>query len=309
MNADQLTAPEGPEGTRVAGMWKSPRRAHDRGLVVLSMGHPYWLIPHEGKYWLFVDSEDYDGIKDQLTRFEREQSRLRHWDDGHPDFRDQPGMRVPPLQWLLWAVWLVPIHLIHHLGHANLIGRGALDVAIVRQDGAWWRVVTALTLHADVAHLLGNLVFGTWFLWVVLRCYGAGWGWLLILLGGAGGNTLNVLLHVDQAHRAIGASTAVFAMLGLIAAWGFRTQNREGASWRPWYQRWAPVGMAAGLLGWWGTSGEQTDLMGHLFGFCAGLGPGMLAAGRFPCSHRWLNQVAGFLAFILPPVCWWLASR
>jgi rhomboid protease GluP len=271
------------------------------------MGLPYWLIPHDGHFWLFVNTESREAIQEQLERFEREQRRLRPWDRHAEKSLEFTPVPMLPLQWLLWLVWLIPIHAIHHLGFADLIGRGALDTVIIRADGAWWRIVTALTLHADMAHLMGNLVFGLWFLSVLLRCYGVGWGWLLVVLGGAGGNLLNVLFHGELAHRAIGASTAVFAMLGLLAAYGFRSQSLQSRGSRPWYHRWAPIGMAVGLLGWWGTAGAQTDIMGHLFGFSAGLALGHIAVGRLPLERERINQGAGAFAFAIPVVCWWLA--
>jgi rhomboid protease GluP len=82
------------------------------------------------------------------------------------------------------------------------------------QAGEWWRPITALTLHADAAHLLGNLAFGGFFAYSVTRYLGAGFGWLAIVAAGGLGNVANgFLAGVD--HRSIGASTAVFA------AWGF----------------------------------------------------------------------------------------
>ncbi|MGH7785503.1 MAG: rhomboid family intramembrane serine protease, partial [Candidatus Binatia bacterium] len=58
-------------------------------------------------------------------------------------------------------------------------------------DGEWWRAVTALTLHADFPHVLGNavvlLIFGT----SLCALVGPGAGLWLMLLAGAGGNLLN----------------------------------------------------------------------------------------------------------------------
>ena len=72
--------------------------------------------------------------------------------------------------------------------------------------GELWRAVTALTLHADHAHLLSNAIACALFLSVVCGALGAGVGSALVLLAGAGGNLANALLH--GSHRvSVGAAT------------------------------------------------------------------------------------------------------
>src|SRR2546425_7358425 len=52
--------------------------------------------------------------------------------------------------------------------------------------GEWWRTVTALTLHADVPHLLGNAVASVVLVGAVSRELGPGLGLWLLVLAGAG---------------------------------------------------------------------------------------------------------------------------
>ena len=42
--------------------------------------------------------------------------------------------------------------------------------------GAWWRAVTALTLHADVWHVVGNAVASLVFVSAIGRWLGSGLG-------------------------------------------------------------------------------------------------------------------------------------
>jgi rhomboid protease GluP len=167
---------------------------------------------------------------------------------------------------------------------ALAVGNFALDrdwLTAGRIDGAamhageWWRAVTALTLHADLAHLAGNLFFGSLFGWFAGRYLGSGIAWLLILLAGACGNVVNVLI-LGEGHRAIGASTAVFAALGLLGSLGWT--GRRGSA-QGWIYRWGPVVAAVALLAYTGAGGERTDIGAHIWGFVAGLGAGLLAAG------------------------------
>ncbi|PJK08783.1 rhomboid family intramembrane serine protease [Lysobacteraceae bacterium NML95-0200] len=79
--------------------------------------------------------------------------------------------------------------------------------------GQWLKLFTALFLHSDWAHLIGNLVFLMIFGLPAERMMGA-WRFLwLFLLGGAAAN-LAAGLSLGQGNVLIGASGAVSATLG-----------------------------------------------------------------------------------------------
>jgi membrane associated rhomboid family serine protease len=145
------------------------------------------------------------------------------------------------------------------------LAAGRVDGALIRQ-GEWWRTVTALTLHSGIRHLLGNLGFGALFGILAGRLAGPGVAWLGILLAGAAGNALNSLL-LDSTHRSIGASTAVFAALGLLAGfvWRARLMSQDR-----WAYRLGPVIGGIALLAFTGTGEENTDVGAHLAGFVCG---------------------------------------
>jgi rhomboid protease GluP len=103
-------------------------------------------------------------------------------------------------------------------------------------SGEWWRTVTALTLHVDLAHLGANLVFGALFGLLAGQALGGGVAWLLIVMAGALGNFANAWLQLPE-HISIGASTAVFSALGLIVVHAVRP---DAASREP-VRRWSPV--------------------------------------------------------------------
>ena len=117
-----------------------------------------------------------------------------------------------------------------HAFGVDWIAAGAAQAGLI-QDGAWWRTITALCLHLELDHLLSNLAFGAVAGVLVAQLAGTGLGWLLILLAGALGNGLNAALH-DAGHTAIGASTAVFAALGILSghAWSARAVRWRAAS-------------------------------------------------------------------------------
>jgi membrane associated rhomboid family serine protease len=136
----------------------------------------------------------------------------------------------------------------------NWFRAGRVDGALVRA-GEWWRTVTALTLHSGLRHIAGNLVFGALFGLFAGRILGSGVAWFAIIVTGALGNLLNTLV-LETAHRSIGASTAVFAALGIVAGyvWRAKLMSQERT----------------------GTGDENTDIGAHLFGFLCGFGGGVL---------------------------------
>ena len=166
--------------------------------------------------------------------------------------------------------------------------------------GEWWRAVTALTIHLDADHLLGNVAFGSFFAYFVSRYLGGGLGWLAILTAGTFGNMLNGMVQAAE-HRSIGASTAVFAALALLTA---NTWKRGFWKNTPLRTRIAPLVAGLGLLAFTGTGGENTDIVAHLTGFVAGFCLGLVLA-RYPVPRSWSTQfAAGFLACALVVSAW-----
>ncbi len=188
------------------------------------------------------------------------------------------------------------------LGH-DWLRTGRLDVDRV-MAGEWWRTVTALCLHADAGHLGGNIAFGGFFGLFAGRYLGSGVAWLGILMGGVLGNALNALVQ-PSGHLAIGASTAVFAALGLLAAYTWRRGFFRQTSWKT---RAAPVTAAIGLLAFVGTGGGgeggNVDIIAHLTGFIAGFGIGvLLALWKLPSGPR-IQTYTGTAAVGLLVLAW-----
>lgn len=182
---------------------------------------------------------------------------------------------------------------------------GAADAALILQ-GEWWRTVTALVLHADLKHVLANVIAGAIFLHVVCRAMGPGLGSLTVLGAGAGGNLANALFYGSH-HISIGASTAVFGALGLMGGMGVVRRRRRGAQGR---HIWVPIVAGLAILAMLGTAGERVDLLGHLFGFLVGGGLGMavgIIVSRPPEGRiQWMLIST---TIMLVGVCWGLALR
>ena len=177
--------------------------------------------------------------------------------------RRRPRRPLPyPYAWVGCVVYALVLFgvaaaLSHGLVRLDAFDVGELDAARV-QAGEWWRAWTALTLHLDGPHLAANLVAGVWFGYLAAAQMGGGTAWLLTVTGAGVANLIEGLLGPAD-HHSVGASTAVFAALGAMAAFSWRERF---ATPQRWARRWGPLIAGVVLLGWTGSAGEGTDVRG-----------------------------------------------
>lgn len=257
-------APESPADLVAVGDYASAAEAADRGLVILALGRCYWLQPGETGYSLWVERADESAIRAQLAAYERESA---HW----PPPPLPPPARSPRSGLLiaLWALALVGSFWAQQRWPAWL-EFGALRPAKIFAHGEGWRPFTALFLHGDVGHLLSNAVAGAFVFSAVLGTLGRGRGVLLLMLGAVLGNLISAALRLGGPYSSIGASTAVFAGLGLLTGWAiaWRRDPSVPGSLR---RIFVPLGAGMTVLALYGAGGPHVDLGAHLCGFAVGL--------------------------------------
>ena len=144
-----------------------------------------------------------------------------------------PSRKKPSLRWavplLLAALWLAFLWSVSRPDEARQslwLDWGALSTGLgnphdwwaALRDGSVLRLFTALFLHADWAHLLGNLVFLLIFGLPAERVLGPWRLLLLFLLGGAAANLAALYAMGSPDRIIIGASGAVSALLGAYLA-------------------------------------------------------------------------------------------
>jgi len=165
-----------------------------------------------------------------------------------------------------------------------------------------WRIFTALSLHSGPPHLISNLIFGSLFGFLVAASLGGGISWLAIVLAGGMGNFLNGLIR-GPASSSIGASTAVFAAVGILSGceWRRRVLLRQRK-----VRRAAPFVMASLILGYLGMGGENTDVAAHVLGLIAGFGVGVMCARirQETIGRKRVQLVSGGLALLLMVGAW-----
>lgn len=170
--------------------------------------------------------------------------------------------------------------------------------------GEFWRIVTALTLHADFAHASSNSIAAIFFFTAVGTMLGPGLGAALILAAGAVGNFLNALLH-GSSHVSVGASTAIFGAVGLLGGIGFSRRRRRRLRGR---QAWVPLVASGALLAMIGTGGQRVDLWAHLLGLLmgglAGISLATFVDRPVPLRLQWK---LGITTIVVILVCWMMA--
>lgn len=295
----RTSAPVVTDDLRVVYESRNRAACADRALVLAAAEIPHQVLHEPGSSAIVVPAEV--------------SARALHEIDLYEQANPPPVIKPPRVIRYQNAMPGIFVYVVILCGIAWLAGESAFDMNWLRagrvdgelvRAGEWWRTVTALTLHSGLGHLAGNLVFGVFFGLFAGRLLGSGVAWLAILLAGAMGNLLNTLL-LDTAHRSIGASTAVFAALGIVAGyvWKARLMSQER-----WVFRNGPIVGGLALLMYTGTGDANTDIGAHLFGFLCGFGTGMLltkARHRILDTH--LQLLGGAAAILLIAVAWSVA--
>ena len=278
--------------------------ARQWALILDSRSVPCLLEARGDRLHLLVPPEQYQRALYELRCFVRENE---HWPPAPPQARPLFENTLATISVL---ILLATFHNLTRIDVAlpgismpDWVAIGTAQAAKIL-DGQWWRLDTALTLHADWAHLSSNLAIGGIFVIFLCRELGSGLAWSLLLSAGVLGNLVNAWVQ-DPSHSSMGASTAVFGAVGILAALSlvrYRHQLQH---------RWpVPVAAALALLAILGTEGKNTDLGAHLFGFVYGSFLGLITEyliGRRGRPGPVLNALLALMSVATVVGAWWAA--
>ena len=271
---------------------RSLRESEEWALVLASAGIAHRLEPIGQGWTLSVPEGEVPRARETLDAFDAEEPA--HARAAAAADRPVPwflGIVVGALLLAGFAVTGTPV------AGSRWFERGAVIAGLMRAEP--WRAVTALTLHLDVAHVVGNAVATAVLLPALGARLGAGVALLLTLLAGATGNVFAAMAHAPG-HAAVGASTATFAALGMLGA--LRLCSGAAGEHRRWKLWMAPAAslLLLVLLG----AGRGADVLAHVMGFASGAAVGFVAAvPRQPVGPR-VQWTLGVLTAVIVAVCW-----
>ena len=167
---------------------------------------------------------------------------------------------------------------------------GAKESMSIFAGRQWWRLITAGFLHGGFFHILMN----SWALYdlgaKVEEAYGTSRFLVIYLLSSAFGFLASAFW---SRAISIGASAAIFGLIGAMIAFGYR-HHVFGGEMRAIYTRWAIYGLLFGLLPFF-----NVDNAAHIGGLAAGFGLGYIAgsAGESkPLDWLWKAMAAFTIA-------------
>ncbi len=167
----------------------------------------------------------------------------------------------------------------------DAVRHGELSLAAVRNLA---RLVTAIFLHADIQHILFNMVLLWTFGYLACEYLGEWWALAVFLLTGICGNVVQVCLNPNSMIPVIGASGAVCGFEGLYLGLALRWQL-------PWPDVWPlahpipPLQLGAfAVLGFVGDAyflmnhAQHVAYGAHVGGFLSGLGVALVVTLVWP---------------------------
>lgn len=275
---------------------RSKRKAMDWSLVLASQEIETTISSEEG-WALLVAEEDFDRATTAIQLYEREN---RGW-----NWRQKlPGTGFI-FHWASIAPCLLftAFFILSESHYSALKPLGMMNSQLV-SAGEWWRLFTAICLHADAAHLIANVTTGFILFGMAMARYGAGVGLFTAYLAGAGGNLAGYAFYSEM-HRGLGASGMIMGALGLLAVEGVAAWRTTGAT------HLIRRGAAAAILvlALMGFS-EGSDVIAHVGGFFFGAILGTILhflPERF-CG-KWANSLCLILLVSATIFTWWLALK
>jgi membrane associated rhomboid family serine protease len=174
----------------------------------------------------------------------------------------------------------------------DLINLGAMQPILIA-NGQYWRLFTAMFLHAGLLHL-GFNAYALWLLGSMLETNLGRTRMVLIyfvtgFLASAASYAFSPIGTVG-----VGASGAIFGIFGAFIAYNYRRRHLAIASAN---LRWAWTLILLNLLLAFGFS-SQIDWRAHLGGLVAGLAAGAVAEGWGTAAQRRAVQIAGFVVLV-----------
>lgn len=108
---------------------------------------------------------------------------------------------------------------------------GSMNAERIIMDGQYYRLLTCMFLHADIEHIVSNMIFLIGLGQIVEHAVGHFRFAALYLLSGFGGSVFSFLFSVltGSIYNAVGASGAIFGLIGALLILVIMHHGRYGS--------------------------------------------------------------------------------
>ena len=115
----------------------------------------------------------------------------------------------------------VVIFLLCCFGFKWMYEKGAMVTEIVLRDGQYYRLFTAMFLHADTQHLINNMLMLALAGAIVEHYTGHAFYFFLYMLSGLFGNMISMAYEIQNRLNwfSVGASGAIMGLVGFVVVW------------------------------------------------------------------------------------------
>lgn len=256
-------------GLMPVGRFEDLASAREYALVVLAMNLDCLIRVHEDGYVIHADAAFHEAIKEEFRLYSEEQ-QISERSEVIPVFGS--GINVI----LVWISALL-LCFAKQSEDPSMEDRYLSSSLGIVENGEWYRAFTSLFLHADLEHLMGNVLFGVLFGVFVSLSFGSLRGWALVLLSGFLGNLLSVAIQYPREVYSLGASTAVFGALGLLVGSGV-VQIWRQKDYRAGMKTLVPIMAGVMIFSLNGIGKPGTDTLAHLTGMFSGMAVGLVVS-------------------------------
>ncbi len=225
-------------------------------LISQSLLLNYQIIPENFFYKFYIHSSHYEVFYKNLNEFLNENIFFEETIDipQFPILNDKTS----------FFSWLIIGGMCLFYFYNSIFDKKYFFISIGANDaykvlnGEFYRCVTSLTLHGDIMHLLSNMTFFLLIFRYIVKIFGEGFTWLVIIISGFIGNFLTSFIYGSY-HSSIGFSTSVFATIGILANINLKV-----------VKNYLPLIGAFFLLIMLGGGDKKVDVLSHITGLISG---------------------------------------
>lgn len=229
-------------------------------LVLASQDIDHWTFFHKNNWMIFINENWVIVAEGILKTYVRENRRTKN-------ILPNLELKLSP-----FIILIVPI-LFYFWSMADIfdswgIRQAGKSVASKILDGQWWRAITALTLHADIKHIMSNFISGYFILNLLFSRRNPIKSGGVVLIAAIVANFL-VAFTMKENFSSLGFSTYVFSALGSLAFVEAIEASKNDIQLNYW-RKLQPLYSAFLIAVMLGIS-ENSDILAHFYGFFMGV--------------------------------------